>query len=144
MTSRSTLPCSVIVVGGSDDLRESLRVMLRQEAGLRLAGEAGTGAAALDLVFCCQPAVALVDVCLPDSSGFEVVKSIAQLAPACVAIMLSNAPDPFVEEVARMLGAKDVWHKSNDLGQLRQMLHRLVPAVLESAALDSTRRSPAS
>jgi DNA-binding NarL/FixJ family response regulator len=102
--------------------------MLRQEPEFCLAGEAETCAAALELVLRCQPAVALVDVSLPDRSGFEVVKCIRQLAPGCAAILLSNAPDPCVEDVARMFGASAVWHKGHDLSQLRQTLRRLIPA----------------
>ena len=120
MNSPATALVSVIMVGGSRHLRASLRAMLHQEPGICLAGEAETCAAALDLVLRCQPALALVDVCLPDRSGFEVVKWIRQLAPGCAAIVLSNAPDPCVEDVAFMLGAKAVWHKGNDLSQLRQ------------------------
>ena len=144
MNSPSITLLSVMMVGGSCQLRASLRAMLRQEPGLCLAGEAETCAAALDLVLRCQPAVALVDVCLPDRSGFEFVKCIKQLAPACVAIVLSIAPDPCVEDVARMLGAKDVWHKGTDLSQLRQMLRRLVPPGRIHPVLDSTFRPFAS
>ena len=142
MKCASQVPLSVMMVAGSRPLRASLCAMLRQEPEFCLAGEVETCAAALDLVLRCQPAVALVDVCLPDRSGFEVVKCIRQLAPGCSAIILSNAPDPCVEDVARMLGAKDVWHKGNDLSQLRQTLRRLVPAGRNGRVSDSTFSSP--
>jgi DNA-binding NarL/FixJ family response regulator len=138
MNPPSALPLAVVMVCGSRDVRVSLRAMLRREPGFVLAGEAETGAAALGLVLRCQPAVALVDVCLPDRSRFELVKCIRQLAPGCTAIVLSNAPDPCVEDVARLLGAKEVWHKGNDLGQLRQALRRQVPAILNRPLPDST------
>jgi DNA-binding NarL/FixJ family response regulator len=144
MNSPATALVTVMMVSGSCHLRKSLRAMLHQEPGFCLAGEAETCAAALDLVLRCQPAVALVDVCLPDRSGFEVVNCIRQLAPGCAAIVLSNAPDPCVEDVALMLGAKAVWHKGNDLGQLRQTLHRLIPASLNRPVPDSPFRCPAS
>jgi DNA-binding NarL/FixJ family response regulator len=142
MNSLSLVPLSVMMVGGSGPLRASLRAMLRQEPEFCLAGEAETCAAALELVLRCQPAFALVDVCLPDRSGFEVVRCMRQLAPACRAILLSNAPDPCVEDVARMLGAKAVWHKGSDLGQLSRALRRLVPAGRNGRAHDSTLRAP--
>jgi DNA-binding NarL/FixJ family response regulator len=143
MNSPATTLVTVMVVGGSCHLRASLRAMLHQEPGFCLAGEAETGAAALDLVLRCQPSVALVDVCLPDRSGFEVVKCIRQLAPGCAAIVLSNAPDPCVEDVALMLGAKAVWHKGTDLGQLRQTLRRLIRANQSRPVPDSPFRCPA-
>jgi two-component system, chemotaxis family, chemotaxis protein CheY len=137
MNVLALVPLSVMVVGGSRHLRASLRAMLLQEPGFCLAGEVETCAAALDLALRSQPAVALVDVCLPDHSGFEVVKGIRQLAPDCAAIVLSNAPDPCVEDVARLLGAKDVWHKGNDLSQLRNKLRRMVPQALNNPVSDS-------
>lgn len=143
MNSPATALVSVMMIGGSCHLRASLRAMLHQEPGFCLAGEAETCAAALDLVLRCQPDVALVDVCLPDRSGFEVVKCIRQLAPGCAAVVLSNAPDPCVEDVALMLGAKAVWHKGTDLGQLRQTLRRLVPASLNRPAPDAPFGCPA-
>ena len=97
-----------------------------------MAAEAETGAAALALVFRWQPAVVLIDVCLPDANGFEVVKCIKQLVPNCAAIVLSNAPDPSVEHAARIIGAKAVWHKGSGVGSLRQTLRRLVQVVLAS------------
>jgi DNA-binding NarL/FixJ family response regulator len=141
--TRATWPVPVIMVGGSGDLRAAMREMLGEEAGFYLAGEAPTCAAALELVCRCQPAVALVDVCLPDRSGFEVVRCMKQLAPACAPIVLSNVPDPFVEDVARMLGATDVWHKRSDLGQLRQMIRRLLRAGAASSGQASSFKSPA-
>ena len=144
MNPPATMPLSVVMVGGSHDLRVSLRALLRREPKFVLAGETETAAAALELVLRCQPAIALIDVCLPDRSGFEVVKCIRQLAPGCATIVLSNAPDPCVEDVARLLGAKEVWHKGNDLGRLRQALRRLVPTVLNSPLPDSAFSLPRS
>jgi len=134
MNFRMTPPCmwplSVMTIGGSNGLRLSLHALIRQEPGLCLAGEAGTGAAALGLVFHLEPAVALVDVCLPDRNGFEVVKCIKQLVPTCAAIVLSDAPDPCVEDVARIVGATAVWHEGSGVNQLRRTLRRLIQGVL--------------
>jgi DNA-binding NarL/FixJ family response regulator len=143
MNSPAKVLVSVMMIGGSCHLRASLRAMLHEEPGFCMAGETETCAAALDLVLRCQPDIALVDVCLPDRSGFEVVKCIRQLAPGCVSVVLSNAPDPCVEDVALMLGAKAVWHKGNDLGQLRQTLNRLILASPNRRISNSPVRSPA-
>ena len=136
MSCPAKAPRSVLMVGASRSLRAALRAMLRQEPGFCLAGEAETCKAALDLVLRCQPAVALVDVCLPDCSGFEVLKYIRQLAPACATVVLSNAPDPCVEDVALLLGANAVWHKRDDLSRLAETLHHLVPMDLSTTARD--------
>jgi two-component system, NarL family, response regulator LiaR len=121
-------PLSVMMIGGTQGLRASLRAMVRQEPGFCLAGEAETGAAALELAFLWQPAVALVDVCLPDRSGFEVMQCFKQAAPGCVVILLSDGPDPCVDEVSQMLGATEVCLKASDLNRIPDILRRLVEA----------------
>ena len=139
-----TWPLSVMVVGGSQGLQASLRAMIRQEPGFCLAAEAETGTAALELVFRWQPVVALVDVCLPDGSGFEVVKCIRQLVPACVAIVFCDSADPCVETVARIVGAKAVWHKGSGVSQLRRTLRMLAHGVLAGPEPDLASKSIAS
>jgi two-component system, response regulator YesN len=123
-------PLAVIMVGGSQGLRMSLRAMVRHEPGFFIVAEAETGGAALADVFRCQPAVVLVDICLPDRNGFELVKDINHLVPTCATILLSNAPDPCVEDVARIVGAKAVWQTGSGVDQLRRTLRRLVHDVL--------------
>ena len=123
-------PLAVMMVGGSQGVRASLRAIVHEEPGFFLVAEAETGAAALAFAFRWQPAVALVEVCLPDSNGFEVVKRINQLVPTCAAVILSDAPDPSVEDVARIIGARAVWHKGSGVDQLRRTLRQLVHELL--------------
>jgi len=130
--SYSSWPLSVMMICGEYGVRTSLRAMLRQEPGFCLAGEAETGLASLGLAFRCQPSVALVDLCLPDRSGFEVVKCIRKLVPRCAAIVLSDSPNPFVEDVARISGAITVWHKGSSVAQLRDTLRLLAKGMLAS------------
>ena len=115
-----------MVIGASQGPQAPVRAMVRQEPGFFLVAESETGAAALALVFRWQPAVVLVEVSLADRNAFEVVKCIRHLVPACAAILLSNAPDPCVQEVARAIGAKAVWHKGGGLNDLRHTLRCLV------------------
>jgi DNA-binding NarL/FixJ family response regulator len=128
-------PLAVMMVGGSQGVRASLRSVVREEPGFFLAAEAETGAAALGFAFRWQPAVALVEVCLPDGNGFEVARRINQLVPTCATILLSDAPDPSVEDVARIIGAKAVWHKGSGVGQLRGTLRQLVHELLARPCL---------
>ena len=121
---------SVLIVDDSLPMRARLRRMLEEEPGLCLAGEAETGAAAVDLFFRCRPDVVLLDVCLPDRSGFEVMQCIQRAAPGCVIILLSDAPDPCVDEVSRMLGATEVCHKGGELTCIREFLRGLIRAQL--------------
>ncbi len=73
-----------------------------------------------------RPDVVLLDVCLPDRNGFDVLQCFKQAAPGCAVILLSDAPDPCVEEVSHLLGATEVCHKARELNRIREVLRRIV------------------
>jgi len=125
---------SVLVVDDSLPMRAHLRAVLNQEPGLCLCGETDSGAAAVDLFFRYRPDVVLMDVCLPDRNGFEVMQCMQQAAPDCAIILLSETPDPCVEEVSRLLGATEVCDKASELSRIREILRRLVQERLPAAA----------
>jgi two-component system, NarL family, invasion response regulator UvrY len=125
-TARHRPRLSVLVVDDSLPMRAHLRTVLSQEPGLCLAAEADNGADAVELFFRYRPDVVLLDVVLPDRSGFEVMQCMKQAAPECAVILLSDAPDPCVDEVSHMLGATEVCHKSSELNRIREVLRRLV------------------
>ena len=128
MTPRSRSQLSVLVVDDSLPMRAHLRAVLLQEHGLCLAGEADTGADAIELFFRFRPDIVLLDVCLPDTSGFEVMQCIKQAAPGCAVILLTDEADPCVDEVSHLLGATEVCHKASELNRIREVLRRLVEA----------------
>ena len=128
MNSRHQSILSVLVVDDSLPMRAHLRSVLAQEPGLCLAGEADNGADAMEFFFRYKPDVVLLDVCLADRNAFEVMQCFKRAAPGCAVILLSDAPDPCVEEVSQMLGATDVCHKAGELNRIRDILRRLVNA----------------
>ena len=119
------LPLSVLLVDRSPPVRSHLRAVLNQEPSLCLAGEADTCAAALDLFIRYRPEAVLVEVCLPDGSGFDILQCIRQVAPDCAVILLCDAPDPCVDEVGRLLGATRVCDKAGGIKPIRDILCRL-------------------
>jgi DNA-binding NarL/FixJ family response regulator len=126
MSPRHRSHLSVLVVDDSLPMRAHLRALLNQEPGLCLAAEADNGADAVESFFRYRPDIVLLDVCLPDRNGFEVMQCFKQAAPSCAVILLSDAPDPCVDEVSHLLGATEVCHKASELNRLREVLRRLV------------------
>ncbi len=123
-TIRSQL--NVLVADNSLPMRAQLRAMLSQEDGVRLVGEADNGTYAIELFFRYRPDVVLLEVCLPESNSFEVMQCFKQAAPDCAVILLSDAPDPCVEEVSRLLGATEICYRGNELSRVREVLRKLV------------------
>lgn len=67
---------TLLIVDDHPPFRRRARQLLERD-GFAIAGEAGTGADALRLTAELRPDVVLLDVGLPDMSGFEVARQIA-------------------------------------------------------------------
>lgn len=70
--------------------RLALRSVLESCEDFMIIGEAGTGALGIDVFRQHQPDVTIVDLCLPDISGFDVIKSIRHLDPNARIVVVSN------------------------------------------------------
>ena len=70
------MPLRVFIVDDHAAFRRSARRLLEDE-GLEVIGEAADGSSALDAVPQAQPDVVLLDVALPDLSGYEVAERLA-------------------------------------------------------------------
>ena len=74
-------------------VRSGLRMLLENQAGLEIVGEAGTGREALALVRELQPNIVLMDIGLPDMSGIEVTRQIKQQWPGVSVVALTIHED---------------------------------------------------
>jgi DNA-binding NarL/FixJ family response regulator len=119
-------PLSVMVAHRLPPMRAHLRSIVHEAPGFCMAAEADTAAGAVDLFFRFSPDVALIDVRLPDRSGFEVAQCIRQARPGCFIILMTAASDPFVDEVGRMLGVAAICDHSSELGRVREVLDYLL------------------
>ena len=69
---------TVVIVDDHEQFRRSARKLLELE-GFDVIGEAATGSDGIAEVERLRPALALVDVVLPDVSGFEVADRVAEM-----------------------------------------------------------------
>jgi DNA-binding NarL/FixJ family response regulator len=70
------MPRTVVIVDDHAPFRASARRLLEVE-GYEVVGEAGDAASALEVVERLRPDVVLLDVVLPDGTGFDVAESLA-------------------------------------------------------------------
>ncbi|HEU5136143.1 MAG TPA: LytTR family DNA-binding domain-containing protein [Steroidobacteraceae bacterium] len=84
----------VVIVDDEPPARERLRSMLAEIGGFEVAGEAGNGEQALDLVDRLTPDVVLLDVRMPGIDGLEVARHLATL-PAPPAVIFTTAFDEY-------------------------------------------------
>jgi len=120
------LPLNVLIVDDSAEWRSQLVAQLNQQPGLRVIGEAGTAAAALDHFFQYRPAVVVLPICLPDGSGFQVLDCIKRAEPRSSVILTCRLLNPFVVYSARLLGATEVCTIANGVKDISDALSRLV------------------
>lgn len=70
-------------------MRETLSQFLREMAELDLIGAVATGAEALKICEDTEPALALIDISLPEMSGLELVRELKSRYPNLSCLMLS-------------------------------------------------------
>ena len=76
MCDDSRVTLTVLIVDDHSTFRSSARRMLEGE-GFDVVGEAADGASALDAVRATEPDVVLLDIALPDVSGYDVAEQLA-------------------------------------------------------------------
>src|ERR1700730_4963547 len=80
----------VLCVDDHPVVRDGIAAIINLQPDMTLAGAAGTGGEALEQFFKLRPDVALVDLQLPDMSGFDVIKRIRDKFPNARIIVLSS------------------------------------------------------
>jgi two-component system, LytTR family, response regulator AlgR len=84
----------VLIVDDEPPARERLRSMLAEAEGFEVAGEAGNGLEALQLVERITPDVVLLDVRMPGVDGLEVARQLA-IQPEPPAVIFTTAFDEY-------------------------------------------------
>jgi DNA-binding NarL/FixJ family response regulator len=80
---------TVLIVDDHPSFRSSARALLESE-GFQVVGEAEDAASALVAVRELHPDVVLLDIQLPDASGFEICASLADNGPTRVVLVSSR------------------------------------------------------
>jgi two-component system, NarL family, response regulator NreC len=94
---------NILLIDDHRLMREGLRAIIEREPGMRIVGEADTGAQAIDLAASLRPHVVVMDVAMPDLNGFEATRRIHHADPGIKVLALSMHSDRHY--VAQMLEA---------------------------------------
>lgn len=125
MTATLTTPIRILVVDDSELVRRGIKTVLatQSEPPLQVVGEAGNVAGAVAECLRHQPDIVLLDIRLPDGSGFDACRQILQKLPETrVVVLTSYSSDNFVYE-AVTAGAQGYLMKEIDPGSLVQALN---------------------
>src|SRR5260370_20562348 len=80
----------VLCVDDHPVVRDGIAAIINLQPDMRLVGAAATGGEALERFFAASPDVALVDLQLPDMSGFDLIKKIKAKSPNAPIIDLNS------------------------------------------------------
>ncbi|MBI3942390.1 MAG: response regulator transcription factor, partial [Chloroflexi bacterium] len=80
----------VLLVDDHAIVRLGLRTLLESHPDVRVVGEAGSAAEALEMVEQLQPAIVILDIKLPGTSGIEACRQIKAHWPQVNVIMLTS------------------------------------------------------
>jgi len=119
------------LVDDHEVVRSGLGALLGQHDDLEVVGEAGTVAAALTLAEKMRPDIVLLDVRLPDGSGFEACRSLHRLSPPVKVIILTAFADDEIVMQAIGSGAEGYLLKEID----EQGLVRAIKEVAEGRSI---------
>ena len=85
-----TTPHPVVVVDDQAPFRLAAKAVLRRLDGFELAGEAASGAEAIDLIDAVRPALVLMDINMPEMNGIEATRQIVAAHPDVVVFLCST------------------------------------------------------
>lgn len=96
---------NVVIADGIPEVRSALRLLLSEEPGMNVAGEAQDVGSLLDLTRCLGPALVLVDWELADlrpagATGDSLPREIAATAPNARVIVMSGRPETRIRALA--------------------------------------------
>jgi DNA-binding NarL/FixJ family response regulator len=96
-------PVTLVIVDDHPVVRDGLVAMISADPGIQIVAEVGTGAEALEVIPRLRPMVCLMDLLLPDTQGWEVIKRICADSSATAFLVLTTLSGD--DEIYRALEA---------------------------------------
>jgi DNA-binding NarL/FixJ family response regulator len=106
--------------------RQGLAALLREQPGLEVVGEAGSGEEAIELVAASKPAVAIVDVEMAGMGGIDAARRIHEISAGTKIVALSMYSSAHHQQRMRMAGASAYLRKSEPIDELVDAVRAVV------------------
>lgn len=120
------MPITVFLVDDVPDMRMLLRLVLEADPELRVVGEAGDGAVAVEEIGRAQPDIVLLDLSMPGMDGLEAIPLIHEVAPGTRIVVFSGYTAGRMAETALARNAARYVEKGSDI--------ELLPAIVREVA----------
>jgi DNA-binding NarL/FixJ family response regulator len=117
---------NVLIADDHAIVRRGLREILRESGEQTLVGEASNGAEALRQALAGSWDVVVLDITMPELSGFEALQEIKQQRPEQVVIMLSMHDSPAIVKHCLKAGAAGYLSKETAPDELVAAIHAVL------------------
>jgi DNA-binding NarL/FixJ family response regulator len=115
----------VFVVEDAENVRKSLKRIISFLEGVELMGEAGDVSSALKQLKSLKPQIMIIDINLPDGSGFDILQEVKKNIPEAICIILSNYSAIQYRKKAKELGADYFFDKTAEFEKVFAILEDL-------------------
>jgi DNA-binding NarL/FixJ family response regulator len=125
----------IVLVDDHPAVRAGLRGLIEDEDGMRVSASAGTAREGFEAIADTQPALALIDLHLPDDDGLSLCLRTRTLPAPARVIIYSAFADAGLAVRARIAGAEGVMPKATPPRVLLDALRDGAPSALDARAL---------
>ena len=125
MTAAFPRPVSVLIVEDSVVVRARLRGLLAEERSINVVAEAASATQALERFRTHMPDAVVLDLCLDESNGLDVLQAIKKVAPHCFVIVLTSYHQLEFRELCLRYGANHFFHKASEFERVAEVLSLL-------------------
>jgi two-component system, NarL family, nitrate/nitrite response regulator NarL len=105
---------TVLLVDDDERYRRALTAFLGATYDIRVVGDAGTRDEAVALAERHQPDAVVLDVAMPESSGYEIAEALREVLPGVALVFVSGTESGFDTRRAEALGGR-LLHKGDPL-----------------------------
>jgi DNA-binding NarL/FixJ family response regulator len=119
-------PIGVFIVDDHELVRRGLRQLIDGTPDLFVCGEAASTAQAMRLLQDCAPDVTVVDLCLPDGNGLDLIKRLHLRCPDTVIVVSSMHDEELFAERALLAGARGYINKQETATRVLDAIRQVV------------------
>ena len=123
MRTLANEPIDVVIADDHPVFRGGLRALLGTDPGIRVTGEASTGAEAVRLAEEAQPDVVLMDLHMPEGDGVAATRDIVRASPHVAVLVLTMFDDDDSVFAAMRAGARGYLLKGSNQADVLRAIH---------------------